>query len=361
MRAGVDLTACWRPRAGMGTCALELTRALLRAAGGDAFTLFCSRERPGDLDAPTATAVLSPHRHELANKLTWLPSVEGAAGLDVMLYPYWPPPPVRRRGAPPAVTLVHDVAFRARPAEVPWQQRLYLGRLLPAAVRRSAAVLVPSAATREDVLRWFGVPGLEGRVHVIPEGSGMARVAPGSLPGDLEPGFILAVGTIEPRKNYPRLLAAHRLLRERRAVPPLVVAGGVGWAYGDALDDLRRDPGVRLLGHVDDPTLAALYRWACVLAFPSLYEGFGLPLLEAMEAGLPALVGGGGSLPELAGGAAVEVDPLSVEAIAVGLERLLDDPELRRALAQRGRERAAEFTWDAAGRRVLEILHGVAA
>ncbi|MBO0705686.1 MAG: hypothetical protein J2P39_10225, partial [Candidatus Dormibacteraeota bacterium] len=123
MRVGVDLTACWRPRAGMGTCALELTRALLRAADGEVFTLFCSRERPPDLDAgETTMAVLSPHRHEVANKLTWIPSVEATAGLDVMLYPYWPPPPVRRRGAPPAVTLVHDVAFRARPAEVPWQQ-----------------------------------------------------------------------------------------------------------------------------------------------------------------------------------------------------------------------------------------------
>src|ERR671936_133002 len=101
---------------------VDLTRALLRAGDGDAFTLFCSRERPGDLDAPTATAVLSPHRHELANKLTWLPSVEGAAGLDVMLYPYWPPPPVRRPGGPPAATLVHDVAFRARPAGGPGPQ-----------------------------------------------------------------------------------------------------------------------------------------------------------------------------------------------------------------------------------------------
>ncbi|MDR0360684.1 MAG: glycosyltransferase family 4 protein [bacterium] len=358
MRVGVDLTACWRPRAGMGTCALELTRALLRAADGEVFTLFCSRERPPGLDAPaTTTAVLSPHRHEVANKLAWLASVEAAAGLDVMLYPYWPPPPVRRRGAPPAVTLVHDVAFRARPAEVPWQQRLYLGRLLPAAVRRSATVLVPSAATRDDVLRWFPAPGLERRLHVIPEGSGVAGVAPGSLPAGVEPGFMLAVGTVEPRKNYLRLLAAHRRLRARRAVPPLVVVGRVGWAYGSALDELREDPGVRLLSDVDDPTLAALYRGAGLLAFPSLYEGFGLPLLEAMEAGLPALVGRGGSLPELAGGAALEVDPLSAEAIAEGLQRLLDDPELRSTLAERGRARATEFTWDGAGRRVLEILH----
>ncbi|MBO0689870.1 MAG: glycosyltransferase family 4 protein, partial [Candidatus Dormibacteraeota bacterium] len=158
------------------------------------------------------------------------------------------------------------------------------------------------------------------------------------------------------RKNYPRLLAAHRRLRERRAVPPLVVVGRVGWAYGSVLEELRADPGVRLLSDVDDPTLAALYRGAGLLAFPSLYEGFGLPLLEAMEAALPALVGRGGSLPELAGGAALEVDPLSVEAIADGLQRLLDDPELRRTLAERGRARATEFTWDGAGLRVLEIL-----
>jgi glycosyltransferase involved in cell wall biosynthesis len=360
-RIGVDLTACWRPRVGMVTLSLELTRAMLDQGGPErSFTLFCSGARPAAMEGGCHRAVLSPHRHEIPNKLHWLPSVEASADLDVMLYPYWPSPPRRRRGAPPAAVFVHDLAFRVRPDEVPWQQRLYLGSLLPAALRQAALVLVPSQATRHDLVEGYPVPGLRERVHVVPQASFLTSVEEGSLPEGLEPGYILAVGTIEPRKNYPRLLAAHRLLRQRRAVPPLVVAGKAGWAYGRGLHDLETDPEVRVLGHVNDQTLLALYRKAAALAFPSLYEGFGLPLLEAMQEGLPALIGDAGSLPELAGGAALAVAPTDVESIADGLARLLDDSELRHRLADLGRRRAADFAWAASGRRTLELLDTVA-
>ena len=160
---------------------------------------------------------------------------------------------------------------------------------------------------------------------------------------------------MEPRKNYLRLLAAYRLLRLRKDVP-LVVAGRPGWAYGSAVDELRSQPGVVFLGHVDDATLAALYEGAAGLAFPSLYEGFGLPLLEAMERGLPALIGNRGSLPELAAGAALDVDPEDVRAIAAGLERLLVDRGLRRRLTVAGRKRAASYSWGRAAESVLSIL-----
>ena len=353
---GVDLTACWRQRAGMLTVAVELTAALLAAAGGQRrFTLFCSRERPAALNGAGAAsrAVLSPHRHEVLNKLRWLPRVEADAGLDAVLYPYWPCPPRRRHGAPPAVMVVHDLAYRARPREVPWQQRVYMGSVMPGALRSAARVLSPSEATRRDLLAHYPLPGLERRVRVVREGWSLGRVEPGPLPGDLAPGFLLAVGTIEPRKNYPRLLAAYRRLK---SPPPLVVVGRVGWAYGGALDELRREPGVRLLTDVDDAALRGLYRAAAALAFPSLYEGFGLPLLEAMAEGLPALAGDAGALPELSGDAALLVDPLDVDAIASGLERVLGDAELRRRLAEAGPRRAAAYTWEAAAGATLEVL-----
>jgi glycosyltransferase involved in cell wall biosynthesis len=355
---GIDLTACWRPRAGMLTVAVGLTRALLESAGAERrYTLFCSRERPAALgDGAAARAVLSPYRHEVLNKLRWLPAVEGEAGLEAMLYPYWPCPPRRRAGAPPAAMFVHDLAYRVRPAEVPWQQRVYMGSIMAAALRRAGAVLTPSEATRRDLLEHYPLAGLERRVRVVPEGRSLDHVEPGPLPEGLEPGFLLAVGTIEPRKNYPRLLAAYRLLKARGAAPPLVVAGRVGWAYGGALDELRAEPGVRLLTSVDDAALRGLYRGAGALAFPSLYEGFGLPLLEAMAEGLPALVGDAGALPELAGDGALLVDPRDVDAIADGLERLLGDGELRARLAEAGRRRAAGYTWNTAAGAALESL-----
>jgi glycosyltransferase involved in cell wall biosynthesis len=353
---GIDLTACWRARVGMVTLALELTGEMLAAHPERRYTLFCSRERPAGLEDAACRAVLSPYRHEVLNKLRWLPAVEGAAGLDAMLYPYWPCPPRRPAGAPPAVMFVHDLAFRARPGEVPWQQRLYMGSILGPALRRSAAVLTPSEATRRDLLEHYPIAGLAERTRVVPEGWSLSEVTPGPLPGGLEPGFLLAVGTIEPRKNYPRLLAAYRLLKARGPAPPLVVVGRVGWAYGRALDQLRAEPGVRLLGHVDDATLRGLYQSAAALAFPSLYEGFGLPLLEAMADGLPVVAGRAGALPELAADAALLVDPLEVEAIADGLARVLGDSELRARLAASGRRRAACYTWKAAASATLDVL-----
>jgi glycosyltransferase involved in cell wall biosynthesis len=367
-RFAIDVTACWRPqRVGMLTVAVELAKALVQAASHDRFALLCSRERPAGLEGLDCDAFFAPYRHELALKTRWLPAIEPLVECDAILYPYWPSPPFRREGAPPAVIFVHDLTFRLRAAEVPWQQRLYFRTVLPRALRQAAGVLVPSETTRKDLLRLYRMEGLPPKVHVIPEGLAGA-VDPGPLPDGLEPGFVLAVGTVEPRKNYPRLLAAYRQLRGRAlpilingrpGVPQLVIAGRPGWAYGDTLSRIQAEPGVRYLGHVDEPTLESLYRSASVLVFPSLYEGFGLPLLEAMGHGVPAVVGAAGALPELAVGAALSVNAEDPTAIAAGLERLLADESLRSKLGEEGRRRASGYTWIKAAERTLVVLHGV--
>ena len=370
MRFAVDVTACWRPlRVGMTTVAIELSKALVAHRGKDHITLLCSRERPHELEGLECEAVLSPYRHELNLKTRWLPAVEPRLESDAILYPYWPSPPFRRHDAPPAAVFVHDLAFRLRPQEVPWQQRAYMGTVLGSALRGAAAVLVPSESTRRDLLDLYRIPNLESKINVIAEGL-PTPVAAGPLPEGLEPGFILAVGTVEPRKNYPRLLAAFRQLRGRQGslpfmingrprVPELVIAGRPGWAYGDTLQRIAAEPGVRYLGHVDEPTLAALFESASVLAFPSLYEGFGLPLLEAMSRGVPAVIGDGGALPELGTGAAIAVKPDDVDAIAGGLERLLSDAQLRQRLGAEGKRRAADFTWDRAADQTLVVLRRI--
>ena len=353
----------------MLTVAVELSRALVAQKSTDEVVLLCSRERPDSLRGLNCEAVLSPYRHELVLKSRWLPVVEAELDCDAILYPYWPSPPVRRAGAPPAAVFVHDLAFRVRSAEVPWQQRLYFRAVLPPALRHAAAVLVPSESTRRDLLELYRIPGLADKVQVIAEGL-TAEVKPGALPEGIEPGFVLAVGTIEPRKNYPRLLAAYRRLRGRQGtlpfiingrpgVPELVIAGRAGWAYGDTLQRIAAEPGVRYLGHVDEPTLSALYASASVLAFPSLYEGFGLPLLEAMAHGVPAVVGAAGALPELALGAAISVDAEDEDAIASALERLLADESLRKKLGEEGRRRAQGYTWANAADRTLDVLRRI--
>jgi glycosyltransferase involved in cell wall biosynthesis len=370
VRFAIDVTATWRPqRVGMLTVATELSRALVKNRSGDEFVLLCSRERPLALRDLDCDAVLSPYRQELILKSTWLPKIEPLLEADAILYPYWPSPPRRRLGAPPAAIFVHDLAFRLRPDEVPWQQRLYLGAVLPRALRNAAAVFVPSEATRRDLLHLYPMQGLEDKVEMIVEGLHEAAQA-GPLPEGIEPGFILAVGTVEPRKNYPRLLVAYRQLRGRHGslpfiingrpgVPQLVIAGRAGWAYGDTLQRIAAEPGVRYLGHVDEPTLSALYESASVLAFPSLYEGFGLPLLEAMARGVPAVVGAAGALPELALGAAISVNAEDTEAIASGLERLLADEALRMRLGEEGKRRAKAYTWSIAAERTVEVLRRI--
>lgn len=358
-RFAIDVTACWRPRVGMVTVATELTRALVTKRDGDAYTLLCSRERPSSMRDLDCEALYSPYRHELALKLRWLPEIESDLGSGAILYPYWPSPPRRSRSAPPAAVFVYDLAFKLRPREVPWQQRLYFGQILEPALRQAATVLVISEKTRIDLLDWYHVPGLDDKTKVIPLGVSTS-VPVGPLPEGLEPGFILAVGTVEPRKNYPRLLAAYRRLRSGMLAPPLVIAGRPGWAYGDTVERIRKEPGVRYLGHVDEPTLSALYESAAVLAFPSLYEGFGLPLLEAMARGLPSVVSNAGALPELAGDAAILVDPEDVASIEVGIEKGLSDRALRARLSSAGKERAAQFTWERSAALTREALRGIA-
>ena len=368
-RFAIDVTACWRPqRVGMLTVAVELSKALIEGRSQDEFVLLCSRERPESLRGLDCEAVLSPYRHELVLKSRWLPAMEPKLEADAILYPYWPGPPFRRNGAPPAAILVHDLAFRIRPREVPWQQRLYFRATLPPALRQAAAVLVPSESTRRDLLQLYRIPGLEEKVEVIAEGVPSAVTA-GPLPEGVDPGFVLAVGTVEPRKNYPRLLAAYRHLRGRGSlpfiingrpgVPQLVIAGRAGWAYGDTLQRIAAEPGVRYLGHVDEPTLAALYESASVLAFPSLYEGFGLPLLEAMSRGVPAVVGAAGALPELAVGAAISVNAEDITAIAGALERLLADEALRQKMGAEGKRLARGYTWANAAERTLDVLRRI--
>jgi len=368
-RFAIDVTACWRPqRVGMLTVAVELSKALIEGRSQDEFVLLCSRERPESLRELDCEAVLSPYRHELFLKSRWLPAMEPKLEADAILYPYWPGPPFRRNGAPPAAIFVHDLAFRIRPREVPWQQRLYFRATLPPALRQAAAVLVPSESTRRDLLQLYRIPGLEEKVEVIAEGVPSAVTA-GPLPEGVDPGFVLAVGTVEPRKNYPRLLAAYRHLRGRGSlpfiingrpgVPQLVIAGRAGWAYGDTLQRIAAEPGVRYLGHVDEPTLAALYESASVLAFPSLYEGFGLPLLEAMSRGVPAVVGAAGALPELAVGAAISVNAEDITAIAGALERLLADEALRQKLGAEGKRLARGYTWANAAERTLDVLRRI--
>jgi glycosyltransferase involved in cell wall biosynthesis len=228
------------------------------------------------------------------------------------------------------------------------------------ALRRAAALPCISQATRDDLVRLY--PHAAAKASVIPLAADPAFGAPVATPGhpSLDRPYVLAVGTLEPRKNLERLIAAWTALDPAmRGDHVLALVGPRGWDDAPILA-AARDAGVRLLGRVSEDELRALYAGCAAFAYPSLYEGFGLPVLEAMAAGAPVLTSSVSSLPEVAGDAALLVDPRDPVAIGAGLGRLLGDPALAQDLRDRGRARAAEFSWERTARETLELLRGLA-
>jgi glycosyltransferase involved in cell wall biosynthesis len=265
----------------------------------------------------------------------------------------------------PSVVTIHDMTLWLFP-QYHYRRRLLAMRpFVPLAARRAAAIIAVSQATKADIVRILGVD--TSKVHVVYEApSPRFRVVESAAELErvrhsygLPPQLILYVGTIEPRKNLVRLLEAYARLRERRGITqPLVLAGRRGWkdkAVYAAVERLGLDGTVRFLGYVPTNDLVTLYNLADLVAFPSLYEGFGLPVLEAMACGTPVVTSPKGSLPEVAGDAAQFVDPYDVESIAAGLWRVLRDPARREELCSRGLAQAARFSWDKATRQTRQI------
>jgi len=266
----------------------------------------------------------------------------------------------------PVAPMVFDmVAFD--PALRPQRRSGLIERAtLRPAVRRCAALIAISQATADDLVARY--PAARGKTVVAPLAAAPALSAgspalaaelPDGVPAR---GFVLAVGTLEPRKNLPRLVAAYRRLPAAlQEAHPLVVTGRLGWDTGEtvaALDSLG--PRAIRTGYVPDAQLALLYRRCALFAYPSLGEGFGLPVVEAMAAGAPVLTSDRSSLPEVGGDAAVYCDPTDESAIATALEGLLGDPARRARLAAAGPPRAAGFSWDETARIVLEALERIA-
>jgi glycosyltransferase involved in cell wall biosynthesis len=231
-------------------------------------------------------------------------------------------------------------------------------------------VLVPTETSKRELLDSYRIDA--GKISVIPygvtqefDGGGAIVEAPshwGEWTGSLSSIFVLYVGRFHVRKNLERLIRAFSQLKARRHGVQLVLAGRDFWNRQRVEQEIRSlglERDVLCPGHVEDAALEFLYRRAAVFAYPSLHEGFGFPPLEAMARGVPVLSSNVSAMTEVLGDAALLVDPLEAEAIAVGLERILGDRELRAGLISKGRERVRQFTWDRAARATLEVYHGV--
>jgi len=370
VRIAIDYTPAIRQAAGIGRLTRHLVRELVQLDDSHTYCLFIAGAIPpesaGAANWPAHVDLRSTRISERLLMILWhrmripWPVERFVGACDVFHSTDFVLPPVS--GARTLLT-VHDLTFLRYPQCAHPKLRAYLSEVVPRSLARADRVLADSFATKEDLTDLLGVD--PDRISVV-YGGIEARFSPTADPQDsaireqygLDRPYMLSLGTIEPRKNYERLISAYdQLLAEAGGnLPQLAIAGGKGWLYDNVfavVDRPHLHDRVRFLGFVDDAHLPALYRGAQLFVFPSLYEGFGFPPLEAMACGCPVVCSNSSSLPEVAGDAAIPVDPTDVEALASAIDTGLSDTDLRARLVRRGLSRAARFNWPASARKLL--------
>jgi glycosyltransferase involved in cell wall biosynthesis len=368
MRIGIDAHHLNGKPQGSRTYLLELIRALARISDDE---LLVFSFRPEETRALLGVERLGHHRVYPRSARLRLPFVvpllELRHRLDLFHSQYVAPP----FSFVPDVVTLHDVLFETHPNlfEGAFSRRSVA--LIRRSARRARAVLTVSEFSRSAILERYRLP--EERVFVTPNAVDHDAFRP-LAPPDIEPAsvreryglrapFVLTVGRIEPRKNLSRLLRAFARVRARLGAElVLAIAGAPDFRSDEVVAEAERLPpgSVSFLGAVSDTDLPALYNLAEALAYPSLVEGFGMPVLEAMACGTPVLTSSRGALPEVGGDAVLTVSPEDEEAIASGLERVLTDGELRRTLKAAGPRRARGFTWAETARSTLEAYRAAA-
>jgi len=356
--------------AGNETYAANLVEALAEVGGDHLYTVYVTRE-----EARARFAGRWPHvgvRRTLPHTpLVRIPFTLSAElrrrPVDLLHVQYTAPPfpPC------PVVSTVHDLSFEHLPETFKRRSRMQLRLTVRRTARLAAHVIAPSEYTRQDLVRTYGLD--PARVSVVPLAAA-PHFRPVAEETELERvrrrygiagEYVLAVGSIQPRKNLARLVRAYSDLRRARRgsnLPQLVLAGKRAWLYGETLGAIEAG-GVRdsvvLTGYVREDDLPALYSGALCFVYPSFFEGFGLPPLEAMSCGAPVVAGDRTSLPEVVGDAGLLVDPFDEGALADAVGRLIDDPGLRRELRERGLSRARIFDWRETARMTLQVYRKV--
>jgi glycosyltransferase involved in cell wall biosynthesis len=388
MRIGIDVTSALTQGGGIGRYTRELVRALTALNGrssptATSFHLFTARPI-----APPAVPDPLPdgphiHHHQAPLPEQWLyrlwyrlripAPVQWVTGrLDLFHSPDFVLPPVS--GHIPTLLTVHDLSFVHYPDVYPAVLVNYLNRVVPWSIGRASHVLADSAATKADLQSIWQVAeekitvlysGVNETFRPVKEPEQLTAVrARYNLP---DTPYLFTVGTVQPRKNYQMLIRAFAPLA---ALWPhnLYIAGGQGWLYDEMMAEIERqglDERVRFLGFVADADLPALYSGATLFLFPSLYEGFGLPLLEAMQCGTPVVTSNASSLPEVVGEmgeeTAVLLSPHDEAAWTTAVHHLLATPNRRIALAEAGQLRARHFTWEQSAQELFALYHALGA
>lgn len=367
LNIGIDGRLIAYRMGGIARYTIRLARALARVDSENTYWFLQHHRYANTLvKAPNFHTVrmFTPTHHPLEQFLLWMELKR--VPLDVLHSPDFIPP-LYKMGARRVIT-VHDLAFLRYPHLLTRAAARYYGQI-DRAVRKADHIIAVSNSTREDLMNLLGAP--ESKITVIYEAADEAfRPLPEEEVAEeirrrygFSPDYILFVGTIEPRKNLNTLLLAYHGLRTQYHLdPPLVFAGEHGWLADEVyslVEELGLNDRCHFLGRVSTEELVYLYNGARVYAHPALYEGFGLPPLEAMACGTPTIVSNVSSLPEVVGDAALLVEPTDVEAWTTALHRLLTDDTLWNELRQKGLERAKKFSWERAARDTLNVYRKV--
>ena len=364
--------------AGLSIHIRELITALLARDDGTRYTLYLgsgARARPaGFARSPRARIAVSrlptarPEPRILWEQ-TVLPVAAARDRLDVLHCPVL----IRPALCPvPAVITAHDLIFLRYPDRFPRLKRLYLTALAGQSLRRTRHIIAVSESTRRDIVQLLGVP--ERRITVVPNGLDhahfyprpAAEVAAFRQAHALPERMILYLGTLEPRKNLPLLLRAYAAARDDLGGARLVIGGAKGWFYEEIFRvarDLGLDRGpaaVHFAGYVPDADLPLWYNSAAAFVYPSLYEGFGLPVLEALACGVPVIAAQSSALPEVVGAAGLLIDPHSEAALATALRAVLGQPALAAQLAAAGPPQAAGYSWATTAAATLAVYRAAA-
>jgi glycosyltransferase involved in cell wall biosynthesis len=369
MRIGVDVRILVKPITGIGRYTLEMCRALsviknvslhLYAPTPISASALLGLERAvvrsGSIDNSLLTLLWSE---------SWLPFWAKKDEIDV----FWGPAHRLPRCLPgnmARVITIHDLAWKYAADTMRPLSRLLDRYQMPFAVRASDEIVTGAQVISDSVSELFSIDA--DKFSIVPPGTHIS-LDPSPFSSlqqfGIDRPYFLFVGTIEPRKNLIRLLTAYsNLAQSVKDQAVLVIAGGEGWGgvnIHDAVDSLGLRGNVHLLGYVDEPSLVGLYANAQFLAMPSLYEGFGLPLIEAMAHGVPVLTSDNSSMPEVAGNAGLLVDARDVDSISDGLNQLITNKELRSRLAANAKINAERFSWDESAERVLAVFENAIA
>lgn len=359
MRVGLNVAIASGSLAGIGNYAFQLARHLPLVAPDEEWLFFGPDSNLSPMMTRQNARVVA--RSSKVARVIWeqtgLPAAARRARLDLLHGVDFSCPMTYRRAM---VNTIHDLSPYADSRFFPFAKRTYKRALIPLAAHMSRAIITVSDFSRREILNKF--PFLEGRVFSIP--LGVEPVCPSRVRA-ADPPFLLFVGTLENRKNLVPLVKAFRMLRMERRIPHrLVLVGKPGYGWENlraAIAESGVSDAVEVRGYVGSNELIELYRSASMFVFPSVFEGFGLPVLEAMAHGTPVACSRAASLPEVGGNAVVYFNPRNFEELAAAIEHVLDSPSLQAELTEKGLKRAARFTWEECARKHVVVYRRILA